>query len=119
MGFTGIHGGEGFPDRFGNVYIVRSAYGQRSFRRGDTNGDERLDLSDGIALLAYLFLGQRAPVCADAADSEDSGDLNISDAIRVLSYLFTSAAPPPAHRPDACGADPTADPLECEFFSCL
>jgi hypothetical protein len=119
IGENGLYGADSVPDRMGNAYIVRSAYGGKGFRRGDANGDEQLDLSDGVAIIGYLFLGSQAPACDDAADSNDSGDVNISDAIGVLSYLFSAGLVPPAPGPEACGPDPTQDATGCEFYSCL
>jgi hypothetical protein len=84
-----------------------------SFFRGDANADETLDISDPIHLLAHLFLGGRAPACADAADANDDGRLDISDAVTALDYLFRGAGllPPPVF--PACGQDPTHDALRC------
>jgi hypothetical protein len=89
-----------------------------TFRRGDFDGGGRLDLSDAIALLGYLFLGRAEPACPDAADSDDSGRLDITDAIGVLGYLFLGAPPPPAPGPTDCGADPTGDVLGACESSC-
>ncbi|HLU50056.1 MAG TPA: hypothetical protein VK116_18290, partial [Planctomycetota bacterium] len=115
---NGVHA-EGVLTRLGNAYVVRSAYGAPGFRRGDANVDRRVDLSDAVLTLGYLFLGNSRPDCLDAADVDDSGDLTISDAIRLLGFLFQSAPPPPAPGAHGCGADPTNDPLGCDFYSCL
>lgn len=44
-------------------------------------------------------------------DSNSSGKVDISDAVAALAYLFLGQATPPAPGPDACGGDPTPDPL--------
>jgi hypothetical protein len=86
-----------------------------AFRRGDANGDGTVNITDPIATLGFLFLGQAPLACPDAADGDDSGGLNITDPIKVLSFLFTGGREPPAPGPRACGPDPTADPLgSCE-----
>ncbi|MCZ6794800.1 MAG: hypothetical protein O7J95_14425 [Planctomycetota bacterium] len=73
------------------------------FRRGDTNVDEQVDLSDSIDLLSFLFVGDREPPrCRNAADSNRDGRLDISDASFALGYLFLGSAPPPATSLDAC-----------------
>jgi len=82
------------------------------FVRGDANDDGALDLADAIATLGHLFAGAPPPRCRDAADANDDGSLDISDPIRILSALFSGGTPPPAPHP-ACGADPTADALDC------
>jgi len=83
------------------------------FRRGDANADGAVDITDAIATLGVLFLGGGAVPCSDAADSNDDGALDISDPVSTLSNLFTGGAPIPAPGPVSCGADPTADALDC------
>ena len=86
------------------------------FRRGDANVDGKLDISDPIAVLGYLFLGTAADLCHDAGDADDDGDLNITDAIYALNYLFLGGPALPAPGPEDCGPDPTDDELpECVY----
>jgi hypothetical protein len=84
------------------------------FVRGDSNGDGRVDVSDARRTLGYLFLGEAAPACLDAADANDDGIILITDPIFTLNYLFTGgkALPPPN---PAEGEDPTEDALGCLF----
>jgi len=82
-----------------------------AFVRGDANGDSFVDLSDPIATLLHLFSGEDEPPCLDAADANDSGTLDLSDAIAVLAHLFLDGGPLPP--PNAPGADPTPDGLDC------
>lgn len=86
------------------------------FRRGDTNGDGRLDVSDPVATLGALFLGSDPIACLDAADANDDGATDISDAVAVLAYLFLGGREPPAPGPLACGPDPGADALDCGSY---
>jgi hypothetical protein len=85
------------------------------FRRADVDSDSTRNITDAVALLNHLFLGQPSPPCQDAADANDDGGLDISDAITILAYLFLgdSTLPDPA---DHCGDDPTPDGLGCESF---
>jgi hypothetical protein len=87
------------------------------FTRGDANSDIRVDISDAVFTLSYLFLGGTAPGCEVAADSNDDGSVNISDPSFTLNFLFLGGAPPPAPspfpEPAACGPDPTPDTLTC------
>jgi hypothetical protein len=86
------------------------------FRRGDTNGDGTIDLSDAISLICLLFMGScDLPTCLDAADVDDGGSINISDPIVLLGYLFLRYDPPPPPYP-GCGPDPTPDDLTCEEY---
>jgi hypothetical protein len=84
------------------------------FRRGDADSNQRLEITDAINLLNFLFLGGPEPPCQDAADADDNGQLQITDPIRILGYLFLGGDPPPSPGAEVCGADPTADVLpEC------
>ncbi|MBI4603484.1 MAG: hypothetical protein HY721_16150 [Planctomycetes bacterium] len=80
-----------------------------AFKRGDANASGRVDLSDAVFLLGFLFLGDSPPPCPDAADADDSGALDITDAIFDLGFLFLGNAPPPAPGPSTCGPDPTPE----------
>lgn len=59
----------------------------------DFNQDSRVDISDSIALFAYLFLGQEAPDCPAGLDFNGDSDVNISDGIGALAYLFQGGSP--------------------------
>ncbi len=87
------------------------------FRRGDANGDTAVDISDAVALLAYLFQSAAALPCDAAADTNDDGGLTIADPISLLTTLFAGSGPLPAPYPD-CGADATPDSLTCASSSC-
>ena len=84
------------------------------FRRDDVNGDGRVDITDPISVLEFLFLG-KPQSCLDAADFDDNGQLNIADAIALLGYVFQGTLPP---RPPStvCGFDPDQDALGCESY---
>jgi hypothetical protein len=88
-----------------------------AFRRGDANGDGRLDLSDSIFVIGHLFTGGPPPGCLDAADANDSGAIDLSDVIYPLNFLFRGGAPPPAPGHIECGLDPTEDELDCAAYN--
>jgi hypothetical protein len=95
-----------------------SAACEQQFRRGDANSDGELNLGDALWLLGYLFTGEAAPPCADAADADDDGQLRLPDAVLLLNFLFFSSPaqlPPPS---TGCGVDPTPDGLGCERHPC-
>jgi hypothetical protein len=104
-----------YPSISGAAYVVfgPKAPPPRRFRRGAGRGEEVLDISDGIRVLGYLFLGSDEPPCLDAADADDSGTLDITDGIRVLGYLLLGGDEPPDPGPTTCGEDPTPDNLGC------
>jgi hypothetical protein len=86
----------------------------QQFIRGDFNSDTRINLSDAVGILLYLFLGEEGPDCLDAGDADDDSNVNLTDATYILNYLFLGgpALPPPFPLP---GTDPTDDNLPCTF----
>src|SRR5262245_21547251 len=83
-----------------------------SFIRGDPNLDRAIDISDAVATLGCLYLGQVCSTCDDAADANDDGALDLSDAVHTLTFAFLGGAPPPPPYPGP-GSDPTPDSLAC------
>ncbi len=91
---------------------------EHPFLRGDTNMDARLNISDSIATLAYLFTSGAPPPCEDAADSDDDGKLTITDPLASLVYLFQQGPPLPPPGTAVRGPDPTEDQLGCGVAIC-
>ena len=94
------------------------------FVRGDADSSGNINLTDGVFLLNFLFLGAKAPTCRHSADANDSGDLNLTDAIVLFNWLFLGGERPPEPSPSGgnyprtdCGTDPTPDELECQETS--
>ena len=93
------------------------------FRRGDADNNGSVQLTDAIGILGFLFLGEAAPTCFDAADADDNGSVQLTDAIGILGFLFLGEAPPAHPGPSDCGEDiAPADPsdgLDCaEYTNC-
>ena len=67
---------------------------------GDVNRDARLDVADGVALAAFLFLGGPGLPCTRPEarmrlfDSNADQRLNLSDVVHVLRYLFQAGEAP-------------------------
>jgi len=107
-----VRDGRGGESRAETMATVVAA--QEIFRRGDANDDDRVDISDAVETLGFLFLGDLSPACLDASDSDDDGQINVTDAIFLLSHLFAGGDPLPPPGPDVCGPDASADDLpEC------
>lgn len=87
--------------------------GYSDFVRGDFNRDAKVDMSDMVGGLVYLFQGGPAPTCPDAADINDDSKIDISDMIFGLNYLFTGGAAIPAPLGEP-GQDLTFDSLICD-----
>jgi hypothetical protein len=92
------------------------------FRRGDADAKGGVpNITDGIFVLNYLFLGGPEPSCKEAADADNKGGINITDGIYILNYLFQGGPAPPSPGPDACGFDTdepgTAGDVGCETYN--
>jgi len=87
------------------------------FVRGDANGDGRVDISDALRILLWLFAGSPSPPCLDAADFNDSESISVQDAVRGLAYLFQDGPPPEPPFP-TCGLDPDGMRLDCGPAEC-
>lgn len=102
----------------GNLLVVSGTLvpggSSEDFVRGDANRDGLLDIADPVRVLGYLFAGA-GTTCLDAMDANDDGSVDVADPVYELSYLFGAGAPPAAPF-GACGADPTADALNCALF---
>jgi hypothetical protein len=86
--------------------------GDPTFIRGDSNQSGRIDLSDAVFILGFLFLGSPASIaCLDAADPDANGKIELTDAVYLLQFLFLGGREPGAPFPD-CGR-PSAAGLGC------
>jgi hypothetical protein len=61
---------------------------------GDVNLDERVDLSDAVGVLDYLFQGATLS-CLEAAEFNGDGRIDIADPIAVLRHLFNDGPASP------------------------
>jgi hypothetical protein len=78
------------------------------FIRGDADANGAVNITDGIFILNFLFLGGPSPGCLDSADGDDDGSVSITDGIYILNFLFLGG-PGPAPPHPACGPDPQGD----------
>ncbi|MBI1973042.1 hypothetical protein HYS50_03485 [Candidatus Woesearchaeota archaeon] len=87
---------------------------QGEFRRGDSNQDFIVDISDAINTLEWLYLGTGQVPCQDAADTNDDGKVDITDAINTFGFLF-KGDPKELPQPfPGFGKDTTDDGLDCK-----
>jgi hypothetical protein len=63
--------------------------------RGDADGNLRLEVTDPVRILTYLYQGDSLP-CREAADANSDSTVDITDAIDLFAYLFLGG---PAPRP--------------------
>jgi hypothetical protein len=85
------------------------------FLRGDANDDGKVDISDAVWTLGWLFLGGSATGCVAAGNANGDSVVDISDPIYMLTHLFLGgpklAAPYPECGPPSVLAD---EKLGCE-----
>jgi glucose/arabinose dehydrogenase len=87
------------------------------FRRGDANGDAKIDISDGVRILVFLFVDAATELgCEDAADADDGGGIEMTDAVYTFNFLFSGGQDIP--EPTACGRDASEDALGCALYPC-
>ena len=91
------------------------------FNRGDPDDNGSVQLTDGIFILNFLFIGGTAPACFDSADADNNGAVQLTDGIYILNFLFLGGAAPvdPGTSATPCGPDPAEpeDTLGCESYS--
>ncbi|HVR74976.1 MAG TPA: lamin tail domain-containing protein [Planctomycetota bacterium] len=116
--------GQGTPGRPNSVSAPErppqpGGEGRRPFHRGDADASGKLDLTDAVAVLSFLFLGATAPRCLESADANDDGVIDLTDAIAVLRHLFLGgeAPAPPGPPGGPCSPDPEGSPdLGCTSY---
>ncbi|MEM7262857.1 MAG: hypothetical protein AAF488_12770 [Planctomycetota bacterium] len=112
--FSRLMGGMAFTV---GLCCVRPSLVADEFIRSDCDGDSNPSIADAVFLVNYLFVdGAPSPLCADACDTNDDGQLDVGDVIFMASWLKSAGAPsvPP---PLDCGEDPTPDGLGCLTFT--
>ena len=115
-----VEAGDGICLDASAEHTIAFGGGAPFFHRGDANADGALNITDGIFVLNYLFLGGDEPSCLEAANANDDDSINITDGIFVLNYLFLGgpAPAPPGPPEEPCGPDPQGSPtnLGCASY---
>jgi hypothetical protein len=84
------------------------------FKRGDTDGDGTLTVTDAIRIFNFLFFGATVG-CKATLDADDDHRATITDGIFLFNYLFRGGPAPPAPHP-SCGVDPVPGPFDCADY---
>ncbi len=61
---------------------------------GDVTGERAIDISDVVALIAYIFAGGPAPIPYLLGDVNCDAIVDISDAVYLIAYIFSGGAVP-------------------------
>ena len=80
------------------------------FIRGNCNGDDRVNIADGIWIINEIFQNGPAGTCLIACDANDDSAVDVADATFIIMYRFMSGPVPAAPWPD-CG---TIEGADCE-----
>ena len=91
-------------DDSGYVYVSGSSYiiGSTDFltlryvqyRRGDTDHNSFVSVSDVVYLINYIFASGQAPIPPASGDANCSGAISISDVVFLINYIFAGGAVP-------------------------
>ncbi|MCZ6792974.1 MAG: hypothetical protein O7J95_05100 [Planctomycetota bacterium] len=130
QGGQDLNGDGDAKDFVPQVADLSTLLARTAFVRGDADSSGEINLTDGIRILSFLFLGQEAPTCRDAADTDDDGVLRLTDSIVIFDWLFQGGAGPrppgpstTSYAPADCGEDTTPDGVDpagdlgCEVLS--
>ncbi|NIP41154.1 MAG: hypothetical protein GWN61_00270, partial [candidate division Zixibacteria bacterium] len=61
---------------------------------GDTNADGNVNVSDGVAVINFVFVGGQPPAPLESADTNCDSHINVSDAIYIINFVFVGGAEP-------------------------
>jgi len=68
-----------------------------SYLCGDATGEHVVDISDAVALIAYIFAGGLAPTPYLSGDANCDSVVDISDAVYLIAYIFAGGLAPCAN----------------------
>lgn len=63
--------------------------------RGDSNGDQTIDIVDAVAILIGLFVDPSLFPISPRMDADASGAVDVSDSVYILGFLFRGGPAPP------------------------
>ncbi len=66
----------------------------RTMTLGDANGNARVDVSDIVFIVNFIFAHGAAPMPLIAGDVNCDAKINIGDAVYLVNYVFISGPPP-------------------------
>ncbi len=102
---------------FDDGSITLNAVVTVDFIRGDVNGDEKVNIADGIWIIYELFLNGPTSACPISRDANADGFVDTGDAVFVFNYRFLDGPEPSAPFPD-CGQETDQTPEDCATSFC-
>ena len=64
------------------------------FTCGDVNFDDKVNVSDAVYIINYVFSGGNEPNPPESGDVNCDSRVNVSDAVWIINYVFASGADP-------------------------
>ena len=61
---------------------------------GDANGDDKINVSDAVYIINYVFSGGAEPDPRESGEVNCDGKVNISDAVYLINYVFSGGNNP-------------------------
>ena len=102
---------------FDDGSITLNAVVTVDFIRGDVNGDEKVNIADGIWIIYELFLNGPTSTCPISRDANGDGSVDTGDAVFVFNYRFLDGPAPSDPFPD-CGQETDQTPEDCATSFC-
>lgn len=69
------------------VYIL-------GYKCGDSNADTKVNVSDAVYIINYVFVGGPAPDPMNSAEVNCDGSVNVSDAVYIINFVFIGGHKP-------------------------
>ena len=61
---------------------------------GNANGDDKVNVSDAVYIINYVFSGGNAPNPIETCNVNCDSKCNVSDAVYLINYVFSGGNPP-------------------------
>ena len=74
--------------------VATFSYNAPWYMKGDASSDWKIDASDVVYLINYLFLGMPAPEPLEAGDVNCNEVVDAADALYLINYLYLGGPPP-------------------------
>ena len=65
-----------------------------TFICGDANSDSKINVSDAVYVINYVFSGGDAPAPLESGDTNCDTKVNVSDAVFIINYVFSGGNTP-------------------------
>jgi hypothetical protein len=65
-----------------------------SYVCGDANGDGKVNVSDAVYIINYVFIGGDPPNPIESGDANCDGSPNVSDAVYIINFVFIGGNAP-------------------------